>query len=505
MDFMIHPVYIDAHITPVVHNPEGNPELTSYISCAFEVPLGTHIDVLATITLVQEMFPEENSHHITSLPAKKIPYPITTPQPSSLQAKAKKLMQKAKKNMRKINFKKAFIQKFIKYDQKPHLNTFVLEVMKTNQINLFTQSSTSIDDLLDMDLKIKLLNRIHLNKSNETHTTHKQLYDTLYESITLDQDALDAQGTQLSFHKRSHDNQDPPNNREGENKKKRRKDVYEPSSRSTRQNRYHVVIVQDDTPAMQPMYKADTLIQKHSNPEWFPKKSGLAKRRTTWFDLFLKSDIDKDENHILGPSIVAIAKKFKELIQKDELSIADLEGARLERLKVQNNNDVKLEYHVSQFKAAVLLEARWDSDMKEITEEKYTTFITKHYAARYYKEGIEDRIPERWSKEVPRYHFEALNGIHHREENRIDFFKAGMSVVTKGNVFSNLRIKLVVHIDVKKKWGYGFLTSIIVRRSDDKEYEFSYADLPRLSVNNVEDMYLLQVQDKLLHLPLEFL
>ncbi|GJS77428.1 hypothetical protein Tco_0727309 [Tanacetum coccineum] len=270
--------------------------------------------------------------------------------------------------------------------------------------------------------------------------------------------------------------------------------------------------------------------------EWFPKKSGLAKRRMTWFDLFLKSDIDKDENHILGPLTVAIEKKFKELIQKDELTIADFEGAELERLKVQYNNDVELEYHVCQLKAAVLSEAQWNSDEGDVskprsferhmskstkphpcfynndytylvdlsTEEKYTTSITKHYAARYYKEGIEDRIPERWSKEVRRYHFEALNGIHHWEENRIDFFKAGMSAVTEGNVFSDLRIKSVVRIDVKKKWGYGFLTSIVVRRSDDKEYEFSYADLPRLSVNDVEDMYLLQVQDKLHHLPLEF-
>ncbi|GJV06753.1 hypothetical protein Tco_1344409 [Tanacetum coccineum] len=50
--------------------------------------------------------------------AKKTPYPTTTPQPNSLQAKAKKLMQKAKKNMRKINFKKAVAQKFKEYDQK---------------------------------------------------------------------------------------------------------------------------------------------------------------------------------------------------------------------------------------------------------------------------------------------------------------------------------------------------------------------------------------------------
>ncbi|GJU45797.1 hypothetical protein Tco_1203063 [Tanacetum coccineum] len=289
--------------------------------------------------------------------------------------------------------------------------------MKTNQINLFTQSSTSTNDLSKMDLKLKLLNQIYSNKSNETHTTHQQLYDTIYESITLNQDALDTQAAQSSFHKRSHDNQDPPNNREGENKEKRRKDVDEPSSRSSRRNRSPVVIIQDDTPSM----------------------------RTTCFDLFLKSDIDKDENHILGPSTVAIAKKFKELIHKDELTIANFEGTGLERLKVQYNNDVELEYHVCQLKAAVLLEAQWN-------KEKYTTSITKHYAVRYYKEGIEDRILERWSKEVRRYHFEALN----------------------------------------------------VRRSDDKEYEFSYAYLPRLSVNDVEDMYLLKVQDKPHHLPLEF-
>nr|GFC04938.1 hypothetical protein [Tanacetum cinerariifolium] len=40
-------------------------------------------------------------------------------------------------------------------------------------------------------------------------------------------------------------------------------------------------------------------------------------------------------------------------------------------------------------------------------------------------------------------------------------------------------------------------------RFDDKQYEISYAGLPRLGLN--KDMYLLQVQDKLHHLLLEFL
>nr|GEU63990.1 hypothetical protein [Tanacetum cinerariifolium] len=392
IDVMSHLVYTDTQKTLVMHNPQGNPKLTSYISGASEVPLGTHVDVLVTKTLLQEMFPDKNAHHLSSLPAKKLPYNATTPQPSSLQAKAKKLMQKAKNTKRKINFK-------------------------------------------------KMLNRIHSNKSNETHTTHQQLYDTLYESITLDQDALYAQAAQSSFHKRSHANQDPPNNREMENKKKRRKDVGEPSFRSSRRNRSLVVIVQEDTPTMKP---------------WI-KQTSLSKNIPT------KNDFQRSR-----------AKKFKELIQKNELTLADLEGAGLER-HVQYNNDVKLGYHVDQLKAAVLSEAKWNSDEDDVskprsferhmskntkphpffynndfyylvclsTKEKYTTSITKHYAARYYKQGIEDMISDRWSKETHRYLFEALNGIYHWEDSRIDFFKAEMSTRTEGSVYSDLRIKSV--------------------------------------------------------------
>ncbi|GKA77893.1 hypothetical protein Tco_0784430 [Tanacetum coccineum] len=193
--------------------------------------------------------------------------------------------------------------------------------------------------------------------------------------------------------------------------------------------------------------------------------------------------------------------KLKAIIQKDELTIADLEGTGLERLKKQYHNDVKLKYHLDQPKAVMLSKAKWNSDEDDVskprsferhmskntkphpsfynnnfyylvnlsTEEKYTTYITNHYASRYYKQGIEDMIPQRWCKKSHSYIFEALNGIHHWEDSRIYFFKAKM-----------------------------------IRRSDDQEYEFSYGDLPRLSLNDVKDMYFLQVQDKLHHLPLEF-
>ncbi|GJZ85948.1 hypothetical protein Tco_0657558 [Tanacetum coccineum] len=274
----------------------------------------------------------------------------------------------------KINFKKAVTQKIREYDQK-----------------LKALINFNVSEAFEKGVQAKVLTKI------------KKLLPTHH-------DARNAQDVEPSFNKRSHDNQDSPNNREGENKKKRRKDVGEPS-RSSRRNKSPMIHAQVDTPAIQPLDQEDEYVQNHPNLEWFRKKSG--------------------------------------------------------------------------------------------TEEKYTTSITKHYAARYYKQGIEDMISGRWSKETHLYIFEALNGIHHWKDSRIDFFKAEMSIRTEGSVYSDLRIKSVVHVVVKNKLGYGFLSSIVVRRSDDKENEFSYADLPRLSLNDVEDMYLLQVQDKLHHLLLE--
>ncbi|GJV47699.1 hypothetical protein Tco_1437911 [Tanacetum coccineum] len=270
--------------------------------------------------------------------------------------------------MRKINFKRAVTQKFKEYDHNPKALTSINNskaIDKAIHAKVLTKMKklipTNVPRVLanfvkpHMDLKLKLFNRIHESK---THPTNQKLYDTLYESIILNQETLNAQNAETSFHK--------------------------------------------------------------------------------------------------SPSTIAIAKKIKEIIQKDELIIADLEGARLEKLKQQYKNDVELEYHVDQLKEEVLSEAQWNSDEGDVskprsfkrhmsksskphpnfynndfyylvclsTEDKYTTSLTKHYAARYHIQGIEDMISERWSKEVHCYQIEALNGIHHWEDARQDFFKA---------------------------------------------------------------------------------
>ncbi|GKC78712.1 hypothetical protein Tco_1129486, partial [Tanacetum coccineum] len=141
----------------------------------------------------------------------------------------------------------------------------------------------------------------------------------------------------------------------------------------------------------------------------------------------------------------------------DKLMI-DLKGAGLEKLKKKYKNDVELEYHIDQLKAAVLTEALWNSGEGE----KYATSPTKHYAASYHIQEINNTKP--------------------------------------GKISSDKRIMSVVKVDVKRKWDYGLLSSIVVRRSDNKEYTFNYVNLSRLNLNDIEDMYPLNVEDKPHHL-----
>ncbi|GJX23279.1 hypothetical protein Tco_0227724 [Tanacetum coccineum] len=83
------------------------------------------------------------------------------------------------------------------------------------------------------------------------------------------------------------------------------------------------------------------------------------------------------------------------------------------------------------------------------------------YAARYEEEGIEERIPYLWSSSIHKYDKDA---------------------------------------SLDKKYGHGYLKEIVVKRAYQKEYTFMESDFPRLNLNNIEDLYLLKIQDKIHHL-----
>ncbi|GJY15014.1 hypothetical protein Tco_0385436 [Tanacetum coccineum] len=161
-------------------------------------------------TTFAELFEDTTDHQVSSAPATTTHNLITNPQQSSIQAKAKKLVTKARHTL--LNFKKAVKKKFKEYDQ-----------------------------------KLEALSSINL---------HNILFDTM----SLDQELLNAQDTEPSLRKRPHNDQDPPNNREGEKRRKKRKDRRESSSKSSKKDKSPMDFVQDGIPADKPQDKEEELI-----------------------------------------------------------------------------------------------------------------------------------------------------------------------------------------------------------------------------------------------------
>nr|GFA43662.1 hypothetical protein [Tanacetum cinerariifolium] len=159
---------------------------------------------------------------------------------------------------------KAVEQKFKEYDPNLEALTFI-----------------NVPEAIEEDVQEKVL--IEINKQLPTYVPigsakpeTKAVEQDLYESICLDQESLDAQDTRASFKKRPHDHQDPPNDREGEKRKKRRKDAGESSSRSLKKDKAPMDSIQEDIPAKQPQDQEEERIKKLPNVGWFTKKSGLA-------------------------------------------------------------------------------------------------------------------------------------------------------------------------------------------------------------------------------------
>ncbi|GJZ24038.1 hypothetical protein Tco_0561497 [Tanacetum coccineum] len=104
---------------------------------------------------------------------------------------------------------------------------------------------------------------------------------------------------------------------------------------------------------------------------------------------------------------------------------------------------------------------------------KYTTSTTKTKAAKYDNiEGIKDMVQTLWSLVKVAYDKHVVLGTSHR----------------------------VTNVKVVKKYGYGYLEEIIVRREDHKLYKLKEGDFLSHNLRDIEDMLLLLVQKKLSNL-----
>ncbi|GJS45880.1 hypothetical protein Tco_0596001 [Tanacetum coccineum] len=130
--------------------------------------------------------------------------------------------------------------------------------------------------------------------------------------------------------------------------------------------------------------------------------------------------------------------------------------------------------------------------------------ITKMKAASYPDVGLEQMVPDQmWAEEEYMYDISASYGISHWWFKRQQFYIDRHSADTnrRAIVRTHMRILSVVRIEVFSLYGYDYMKKIVLRRADNQEYTIAESDFKDLYPSDFEDLYLLNLQGHLNHLP----
>ncbi|GJR65113.1 hypothetical protein Tco_0011178 [Tanacetum coccineum] len=86
------------------------------------------------------------------------------------------------------------------------------------------------------------------------------------------------------------------------------------------------------------------------------------------------------------------------------------------------------------------------------------------------------------------------------KQQRKSFYAYARGMQSRGDVYSTKHILAVTHVKVMRKHRYRYLEEIVVRRADNILYRFKEGDFLRLQINDIEDMLILVVQNRLTNL-----
>ncbi|GJX22540.1 hypothetical protein Tco_0226985 [Tanacetum coccineum] len=208
-------------------------------------------------------------------------------------------------------------------------------------------------------------------------------------------------------------------------------------------------------------------------------------------------------------------------IKVDALTPELLAGPTFELIKGSCKSLVELEYFFEEVYKATTDQLDWNNpevipfdhfinnDLAYLSggasSRTYTTSVTKTKAADYgHIKWIEDLVPNRmWSQVPVIYDKHALWGISHWGRKQQQFYGFAANRESAHDVYSKCRIIAVTKLQIVKWHNYKHLDWINVCRDDDKLYKFKEGDFNRLHIQDIEDMLLLLVQDKLTNLIVE--
>ncbi|GJX49290.1 hypothetical protein Tco_0276135 [Tanacetum coccineum] len=181
-----------------------------------------------------------------------------------------------------------------------------------------------------------------------------------------------------------------------------------------------------------------------------------------------------------------------------ELKQQDLEGPAYEIVKVFHPNVIHLQYQMEECHKLL-------TDQVDESIIRPALSISKMKAAYYPDVGLEQMVPDQmWIEEECKYDIAAMYGISHWWFQRQRFYiDRHTSEGDRRAVRTHMRIISVVRIEVFSLYGYDYIKMIVLRRAGLKEYPIAERDFKYMYPSEFEDLYLLNLQGHLNHLPPE--
>ncbi|GKA24924.1 hypothetical protein Tco_0710957, partial [Tanacetum coccineum] len=276
-------------------------------------------------------------------------------------------------------------------------------------------------------------------------------------------------------------------------------------------------------------------------PEWTIPPNDFPEPDHNWANAYASTYKVPEENKLQRKTydIGSFIKWFCRRTGKKKLCKADLEGPAFNLVKAFHKNNVFLQYQMDEChklltdkvdlsnpeghripqninvplplggppgQVTIQPQFFFNKDLDYLLtgdkERKIALSISKLKAARYLDFGLlEELVPSLWVESERDYDISAAYGITHWWFRRKEFYINKHSEPSdREAVRSQMRILSVIRVKTFEKYGYNYLREIILRRADYKEYKISEKDFKNLHPNDFEDLYLLNIQDKLNHL-----
>ncbi|GKB51168.1 hypothetical protein Tco_0901921 [Tanacetum coccineum] len=424
------------------------------------------------------------------------------------------------------------------------------------QDSTYSIRSTDKVDLEEFDLKSALFKHMNKIKSANRNTANYHLYHALMEALIADEDAMDKEvADKVKDHKRKHDSDDDDDDEgplarsnQGRSTKRRRSDSAASGSaqpppkdddQSSKKPRESDASASKQHPALtstgwqitdtrdagvdSSMHRSDPEsehseqssddipMQDEGNDSdmedtdnaHIPKVS-----TTTWFKPIPESErpATPEPEWTIPPNDFPKQASKEDMDECHKLLTNKVDLDNPEGHQILRNVYEPLPLGGPPGQVTIQPQFFFNKDLDYLLtgdkERRIALSISKLKAARYLDFGLEELVPSLWAESECEYDISAAYGITHWWFRRKEFYINIYSEPSdREAVRSQMRILSVISVKVFEKYGYNYLREIILRRADYQEYKISEKDFKNLHPNDFEDLFLLNIQEKLNHLP----